>query len=148
MLQFSQDVRSDYLTLVATDCMVRGLLAVQGATLIQWSNDLYRWNLDLWACTDHAATGFFLVHGEVNDLTSADAAVLIDDYLQAATQILRLSPPEATQIRQDLVRLGRTAITRQSDERLFSECDANDASSEETESSDAGSGDSVDAPGD
>jgi hypothetical protein len=130
ILQLSQDVRSDYLTLVAMDCMVRGLFATQSGTVVNWSNDLYDWNLDLWACTDHAATGFFLVHAEVTDLTSADAAVLIDDYLKAATQVLRLSPPEVTQLRQDLVRLGMTAITRQSDERLFSECDANDAGTE------------------
>jgi hypothetical protein len=158
ILQLSQDVRSDYLTLVAMDCMVRGLFAAPRGTLVNWSNDLYDWNLDLWACTDHAATGFFLVHAEVTDLTSADAAVLIDDYLKAATQVLRLSPPEVTQIRQDLVRLGMTAITRQSDERLFSECDQNDAgteadvagdeaSEEGGEEPDSGSTDAGDAAG-
>ena len=133
VLDLSHDVRSDYLTFVATDCMERGLFAVPGASVVAWSNDLYDWNLDLWACTDHAATGFALVHSEVTDLTSADAAVLIDDYLEAATRVLRLSPPEATQMRQDLVRLGTAAITRQSDEHLFSECDANDAAADAAE---------------
>jgi len=130
VLQLSQDVRSDYLTLVAMDCTVSGLFATGSASLINWSNALYDGNLDLWACTDHEATGFFLIHAEVIGLTSADAAVLIDDYVKSATRILRLSPPEVTQIRQDFVRLGMTAITRQSDERLFSECDAGDAGTE------------------
>jgi hypothetical protein len=127
VLELSQDVRSRYLTFVATDCMVSGLFAVPSATFAAWSNRLYDWNLDLWACTDHAATGFPLVHAEVDDLTSADEAALIDDYLEAATRVLRLSLPEATRMRQDLERLGMAAVTRQSDERLFSECDAEDA---------------------
>jgi hypothetical protein len=151
VLDLSQDVRSGYLTFVAADCMVRGLFAVPSATVAAWSNRLYDWNLDVWACTDHAATGFALVHSEVTDLTSADAAVLIEDYLEAATRVLRLSPPEATQMRQDLVRLGMAAITRQSDERLFSECDANDAGREAAEEGgdglDSASADAPDAAG-
>jgi hypothetical protein len=157
VLQLSQDVRSDYLTLIAMDCTVSGLFATESAALIKWSNDLYDGNLDLWACTDHAATGFFLVHAEVTELTSADAAMLIDDYLKAATRLLRLSPPEVAQIRQDLMLLGMTAITRQSDERLFSECDAGDAGvgndeasvdgGREPDSMSAGAGDATEGGG-
>src|SRR5258708_3472293 len=112
VLDMSADVRNGYLRLVAGDCRLDGLFPVRSATLAAWSNHLYDWNLDLWGCTDRVATGFALVHAEVGDLTSADAALLIDDYLTTAASTLRLSPSEATRIRQDLVRLGMAAITR------------------------------------
>jgi hypothetical protein len=127
VLDLSADVRTGYLTLVARDCTMDGLFPTRSATLAAWSNRLYDWNLDLWGCTDRAATGFALVHSEIVDLTSADAALLIDDYMLAATRVLKLSPSEATQVRQVLEQLGVAAVTRQSDDHPYARCDAGDA---------------------
>jgi hypothetical protein len=130
VLNLSADVRTGYLTLVAGDCRMEGLFPTRSATLAAWSNRLYDWNLDLWGCTDRRATGFALVHDEIGDLTSADAALLIDDYLLAANRTLKLSRSEATEMRQDVALLGVAAITRQSDEHPFSGCSACDAGPE------------------
>jgi hypothetical protein len=137
----SADVRNGYLRLVAGDCRLDGLFPARSATLAVWSNHLYDWNLDLWGCTDRSATGFALVPAEVTELTSADAALLIDDYLATAAVTLKLSPPEATWMRQELVRLGMAAITRQSDEHPYSACGPRDAGDEsDTEPADQASG--------
>jgi hypothetical protein len=130
VLDMSADVRAGYLTLVANDCRLDGLFPSQSASLAAWSNRLYDWNLDLWGCTNRAVTGFAPVPSEISDLTSADAALLIDDYLVAVTPVLRLSATEAIQMRQDLAHLSIAAITRQSDEHPFSACDAGDAGAE------------------
>src|SRR5207249_2716763 len=61
-------------------------------------------------------TSFGLVRSNVTELTSADAARLIDHYVGAATSILRLDATEAAQLRQDLARLAPLAVTRTSDE--------------------------------
>ncbi len=149
--ELSQDMVRGYLTLVATDCMMHGLFTAR--TLVDWSNQLYLFNVDLWGCRDGGASevhawdaaagsGFALIPSQVTELTSTDAAVLIDDYLKAATRVLRLSPPEVTHMRQDLVQLSMAAITRQSDERLFSECDAGAV---DTEAGGGGGSDSASA---
>jgi hypothetical protein len=130
LLDLSADVRSGYLSLVAADCRVEGLFPTRSSTLAAWSNRLYDWNLDLWGCTDRPATGFALVHADIHDVTSADAALLIDDYLLATARSLRLSPSEATQMRQDLVALAEAAITRTSDEHPHSSCSACDGAAD------------------
>ena len=130
VLNLSADVRNGYLRLVAGDCSLDGLFPTRSATLAVWSNRLYDWNLDLWGCTDRSVTGFALVPAEVTELTSADAALLIDDYLSTATTTLKLSRSEATWMRQELVRLGTAAITRQSDEHPYSACGTCDAGHE------------------
>ncbi len=130
VLNMSADVRNGYLRLVAGDCRLDGLFPASSATLAVWSNHLYDWNLDLWGCTDRSARGFALVPAEVTDLTSADAALLIDDYLSSAAPTLRPSPSEATWMRQELARLGMAAITRQSDEHPYSACGTCDAGNE------------------
>jgi hypothetical protein len=122
LLDYSADVRTGYLRLVAGDCQLANLFPATSAQLAAWSNHLYDWNLDLWECRDRAAAGFALVPSESVDLTSTDAALLIDDYLLVATQALRLSHSEAANMRDDLARLAGPAIHRQSDEHPFADC--------------------------
>jgi hypothetical protein len=126
VLDLSADVRNGYLTLVAGDCRVAGLLPGTSAAFADWSNRLYDWNLDFWGCTDHAPTGIALVPADVTGLTSADVALLIDDYLIAATSTLRLSSSEASDMRQNLVDLA-TDVTSESDDHPVSVCGASDA---------------------
>jgi hypothetical protein len=126
VLDLSADVRTGYLTLVARDCTLEGLLPARSATLATWSNQLYEWNLDLWGCTDHPATGFALVHAEVAELTSSDEALLIDDYLLATSRVLRLSASEAARLRRDVTRLAAATVVRTSDDHPFATCDAGD----------------------
>src|SRR5262249_25140758 len=111
----------------AGDCRVGGLLPDSSAGFADWSNRLYDWSLDFWGCTDHASTGLALVPTDDADLTSADAALLIDDYMTAATSTLRLSSSEATEMRQSVEDLAMGAITRRSGDHPLSTCGTNDA---------------------
>jgi hypothetical protein len=124
ILDLSTEVRNGYLLLVSGDCRLDGLFPTRSADLAAWSNRLYDWNLDLWGCSDRAPNGFALIPDGVGNLTSSDAALLVDDYLMTATRALRLSSKEAAEMKRQLDQLALGAITSQSEDHPFSACDA------------------------
>ncbi len=124
--QLSEQVNKEYVTRVYRDCNVSKMARTDLDTIFEFYNDLLPFSLDLWGCTMHNAMGFGLVRANINitDLTSADAARLVEHYVAAATSVLRLDATEATQMRLDLTRLSALGITRQSDEFALSMCTA------------------------
>jgi hypothetical protein len=73
------------------------------------------------------------------ELTSADAALLIELYIKATKEIIELTPSEVAQLRQDLAALAAKAVTRQSADYTFSACGALEAGPD----GDSASGDPV-----
>ena len=88
-------------------------------------NDLLQFNLALWGCTP-APRQFGLVYWDglsasAPPLTTADAEVLIEDYLAVATPILSLSSDEIEGITATLIDLARERVI-ESDELSRSTC--------------------------
>jgi hypothetical protein len=82
-------------------------------------NDLLRFNLALWGCAP-APTEFGLVYWDglpsnAPPITSADAEVLIEDYLTVATPILSLSPDEIDGLTATLRWLASEQVVESSD---------------------------------
>jgi hypothetical protein len=136
----AEQVDKEYVQRVYRDCDVAKMARTELDTIFEFFNDLLFFSLDLWGCTLHQPNEFGLKRSIVTDLTSADAARLIDHYIGAATTILRLDMREAAQMRQDLTKLAALAITRQSDEFALSMC-VSDAGGEEAAASGDAAGD-------
>ena len=92
LTELTNSVRKEYFRLLYLDCDVG--LAVRPSTIVpEFANDLIDWNFDFWGCRQSPTTKFGLVRKGTRELTSADAARLIDHYLEAATLVLS---PECT----------------------------------------------------
>jgi hypothetical protein len=89
-------------------------------------NNLTVWNSELWGCTNTAPTSFALIHRPA-PLTSADAQALIDDYVEVATNLLSMSPPEISEMRALLGRLSQPVIEEVSDDYSNPDCGAGGA---------------------
>jgi hypothetical protein len=87
----------------------------------EFLNNLIAWNLSLWDCNPTAPTEFSLIY-EPAPLTSADARALIDIYVEAASSLLSMSPPEIEEMRALLDRLSQQTIDRVSDEYSNPDC--------------------------
>jgi hypothetical protein len=118
----SEQVLNDYVGRLYQDCNVSKLVKAQLDTFFNFQNDMILYQLDLWGCSQQPASGFGITRPEFPGLTSADVARLIDDYMESATKVLKLSAMEAAQMRGDLTGFGAAAITRQSDEFSLSTC--------------------------
>jgi hypothetical protein len=144
----AEQVDKEYVTRVYRDCNVARMAREDLDTIFQFYNDLLIFSLDLWGCTQRQVSTFGILRPiSVTELTSADAARLIDHYVGAATTILRLDIAEAAQMRQDLTRLGQTAITRTSPEFALSTCgvDGGTEGGDAAEGGSTGDGDTLDA---
>jgi hypothetical protein len=86
-------------------------------------NNLTVWNSQLWGCTNVVPESFALIHGSA-PLTSADAEALIDDYVEVATNLLSMSPPEISEMRDLLGRLSQSVIEEVSDDYSNPDCGA------------------------
>lgn len=153
IFQLSQAVDDQYLVLISGDCRVGNALHPPGGTpaLAAWRNDLYSWNLDLWGCKDKIAAGFGLVSTAFQGVTFADAAQLIELYLNASTKVLELTSAEAADLRRDLEQLAKSVVLSESTSYSLSSC-VSDASAEgdapaivDVVSSDAKEASSIDA---
>jgi hypothetical protein len=137
-LELSKAVDDQYILLIQADCRVHNANYPPGGAIAfaTWRNVLYAYNLDLWGCTGRPATGFALLSSAFQDMSAADAALLIELYLNAATDVLALTPLEAVDLRRDLQRLASPRITNESTDYTLSVCtqdagpDAGDASDE------------------
>jgi hypothetical protein len=138
-------VTLEYLQFVSDDCRVAKLIS-SNSEIFAFENDLLVYNLDLWGCRNRNVNRFGLIHASVTDLTSADAARLIDNYIAAATLVLELNAREATQVRQDLAQQSATAITRSGDDYALSTCTAEAGVESDGSLGDASPAD-CDAPG-
>lgn len=122
----SQNVALEYLHLVALDCRVANLSSSNDTTFV-FANQLRVFNLALWGCWSNPPADFGLVPEMIGELTSADVALLIDVYLQAAVIVLELSSGEVDALRGSLVDLGALAVTRNANAYALSLCDAGGA---------------------
>ncbi len=123
-LDLSKAVDDQYILLIQADCRVhKANYPPKGAlAFAAWRNALYAYNLDLWGCTGKAPMGFALLSTEFQDVSAADAAQLIELYLNAATGILALTAREVANLRRDLQRLANPLITNESTDYTLSAC--------------------------
>jgi hypothetical protein len=123
----SIDVTNAYEEALIADCRVNWttLLYFNPPLDVRYMflNNLVVWNLELWGppCSTVAPTEFALIY-EPAPLTSADAQLLIDIYVEQATSLLAMSPPEIEEMRALLGRLSQPVIERVSDEYSRPDC--------------------------
>jgi hypothetical protein len=77
-------------------------------------NALKEWNLHFWGCEQPPVEDFKLIHTET-PLSRADAATLIEHYVDVARAELTLSAFEAEQVRAHLERLSAPLLTEKPD---------------------------------
>jgi hypothetical protein len=118
----AESVDKEYVLRVYRDCNVSKMARTEMDSLFEFYNDLLEFSLALWGCTKDAPTQFGLRRAGFLELTSADAARLIDYYVGAATSLLQLDTNEASRMRADLTRLAGPAITRQAEDFALSMC--------------------------
>lgn len=123
----SFDVTRTYDHTVYADCRVKWVanLYLDVDQREVFLNNLLAWNMRFWGCTPPPPDNFALIFKPA-PLTSADAAALIDDYVDVATQALGLSAPEITEMRAALTNLAKSTIATVSGEYSHSQC-ASDA---------------------
>jgi hypothetical protein len=123
VFKLSQTVGDAYVLLVAGDCRVDRATYLSSATAFaDWRNALYAYNLALWGCNPNAPAGFALLSTELQGLSSADAALVIELYLRAATTVLGLTTSEASDLRRDLQRLAGPLVRNESADYALSDC--------------------------
>jgi hypothetical protein len=117
------DVTRAYDHAVYGDCRVAWVidLYLDVNKRAEFLNTLLAWNMKLWGCNAPAPEDFALIF-EAVPLTAGDAAALVDDYLDVATQSLELSPAEITKLRATLAYLARPLIADASCELSHSRC--------------------------
>ncbi|HKQ71708.1 MAG TPA: hypothetical protein VJT73_20335 [Polyangiaceae bacterium] len=121
--ELTNAVSITYLDLVETDCTVTNLLPSSRAAIVDWLNAIDVWTWGLWECPESTTPAtFVLVHDQVTDLTSADAAHLIDIYLKASSRVVALTAKETAYLRQTLERFAASAVKWQSNDHIFSAC--------------------------
>jgi hypothetical protein len=124
-----RDFSDAFERLVYLDCRVAWLpqLYLKPVNVrFQYQNALERWNLRFWGCDGVPVTDFQLVWQEP-PLSRGDADIVIDHYLQAATEFLELSPKEQEDMRAALQRLSTPAVTSDSLEPSQSSCETGGA---------------------
>jgi len=104
---------------------------------------LRQFNAIFWGCDNvHPIPGFNLVYfwNANKTLTSADAELLIDIYVNVARIPLKLTLAEEAQMHSELTRISQSAVTEQSGRYSRSVCDAgSDAGSDADDGSADGS---------
>lgn len=141
--QLTVNVTRQYLRLAGSDCDVAKVIPSNDETYL-FANQLLEFNLALWGCAGHPPpTSFDLIPTSVVELTSADAARLVDHYIEAATIVLELSPREEARLRQDLLQLSDLAGAIESSDHLLSRC-GDDAGSDDQGAVDASRLDATD----
>jgi hypothetical protein len=122
----SFDLTRAYDHKVYADCRVKWVtdLYLRVDSRDAFLNNLLAWNMQFWGCTPPAPTDFALIYAPTA-LTSADAAALINDYIDAASVALAMSAPEIAGMRAALQRLSQSVVVRTSDE--FSNPSCSDA---------------------
>jgi hypothetical protein len=125
-LELSKAVDDQYILLIQADCRVHKANYPPGGdggeAFATWRNLLYAYNLDLWGCTGKTPTGFALLSTAFQEMSEADAAQLIELYLNAATNVLALTAREVADLRRDLQRLANPRITNESTDYTLSAC--------------------------
>jgi hypothetical protein len=107
----SFDVTRSYEQRVFADCRINWVtrLYLDLDERAQFFNRLLAWNLNFWGCAPPAPTDFALIHRPVA-LTTADAQTIIEHYLVAANNALRMSGPERDQMRAALAMLAAPLV--------------------------------------
>lgn len=120
----SFDVTQGYRAATTRDCRISWVtrLYLDQDREHVFLNRLLRWNLELWGCGGVSPPkNFGLLYTEV-PLTSADAEVLIDLYMQTTITTLQMSSDEIDAMRAMLGFLANRVIERRTDELTDSHC--------------------------
>jgi hypothetical protein len=123
-------VQRAYVRAVYLDCDVAEMIATDEDTLSDFENALVAWNLQFWGCNGQTTTTLGIVRAGFDEITSTDAARLVDHYVEAATGLLSMSSSEQLSMRDALAHLVAMADVRPSDQFSLSRCNALDASDE------------------
>jgi hypothetical protein len=117
------DVTRTYDHTVYADCRVKWVanLYLDVDQREVFLNNLLAWNMRFWGCSPPPPTEFALIFKPA-PLTSADAAALIDDYIDVSTQALGLSAPEIDQMRAALEKLSKSVVATVSNDYSKSQC--------------------------
>jgi hypothetical protein len=120
----ARDVAVNYDHAVYQDCRTRWVtnLYLEVDKRYVFLNDLQRWNLAFWGCSDDPVSSFALIFGTA-PLSAGDASALIEKYMAVATADLELSPMEIVEMQAALARLSQQVIADPSTELSGADCD-------------------------
>jgi hypothetical protein len=104
--KLSFEVTKLYELKVYDDCRINWVSGLYLAIdeRVEFLNNLVAWNMALWGCSTPAPTDFRLIHVST-ELTTADAALLVNHYLDAAQQKLSMGAAEISEMRSALEKL-------------------------------------------
>jgi hypothetical protein len=132
-----------YFGKVHNNCNVAKLVDDHPA-LFLFGDALTEFTLQIWGCKPDGVDTFGLIDG-ITELTAADAALLIDLYVEQTVLILQLGPTKEKQLHDALTCLAKSAITNPSTtEYSLSSCTQPDAGNDGSSSD----GNSVDSAAD
>ena len=111
--------------LAYADCRIKWLnrLYIDEHERDTYLNDLIPWNLQFWGCQSSPVDDFPLVWG-TPAISQGDADIVIDHYLEAATEQLQLTKNEQGEMRAALERLATTIVVSESTQPSQPACDA------------------------
>jgi len=145
---FAFDITRAFDHAVFADCRVKWVvnLYLDVDQRAEFLNNLLAWNMQFWGCNPPPPSNFGLIFKPA-PLTSADAAALVDIYIQTATEPLGLSDPEIKAMRAALLELAKTTVAKVSAEYSHSECSDGGADAGSSGGASNGTGGSVTGSG-
>jgi hypothetical protein len=122
-IALSFDVTRAYEQGVFADCRVSWVtrLYLDLDERAEFFNRLLAWNLNFWGCSPPAPTDFALIYLPVM-LTTKDAQALVDHYIAAANDALRMSASEREQMRGALAQLADPLVDATANDFSHSAC--------------------------
>ncbi len=103
------------------DCRISKLVD-EHPSLASFGDALTQFNLELWGCSGDGVSDFALMDG-ATELSAADAAILVELYVERMTLVLQLPPSYEKELATTLTCLAESAITNPSTaDYTFSAC--------------------------